>query len=57
MEMRKRILRSLAAQRNATQLIAVAKAEKDPEMKRLALQHLSGMRSPEATEYFAELLK
>ncbi|MFN0106924.1 MAG: HEAT repeat domain-containing protein [Bryobacteraceae bacterium] len=56
-ELRRRILRSLASQNSAKQLIDVAKSEKDPDLRRQAVQHLTQMRSPEATAYLMELLK
>ncbi|MBI2685847.1 MAG: HEAT repeat domain-containing protein [Acidobacteria bacterium] len=56
-EVRRRILRSLAAQNSAKQLIDVAKNEKDPDLRRQAVQYLTHMRSPEATAYLMELLK
>ena len=56
-EFRRRILRSLAGQNNAKQLIDVAKSEKDPELRRQAVELLTRMRNPEATAYLMELLK
>ena len=50
------ILRALGQQRNAKQLIAVARAEKDAELKRTALQHLTRMKGDEVTSYLTELL-
>ena len=41
---------------NATGLIAVARTEKDPELKKKAVEKLSLMNSKEATNYLMELL-
>ena len=54
---RSAILRGLSHQRNARQLIAVARLEKDPELKRAALQHLTRMKGDEVTSYLTELLE
>lgn len=54
---RSAILRGLSQQRNAKQLIAVARKETDPELKRQALQHLSHMKGDEVTTYLTELLE
>ena len=55
--MRGAILRGLAQQRNAKQLIALARKETDPELKRSALQHLTRMKGDEVTTYLTELLE
>jgi len=55
--MRSAILRGLSQQRNAKQLIAVARIEKDPELKRTALQHLTRMKGDDVTSYLTELLE
>ena len=44
-------------QRNAKALVDLARAEKDPAVKRDLVQKLSVMRAPEATDYMLELLK
>jgi hypothetical protein len=54
---RRAILRGLSQQRNAKQLIALARTETDPELKRQALQHLSRMKGEEVTAYLTELLQ
>ena len=53
---RRAVIDVFTQQRNAKQLIDLARKETDPQIKRLILQRLSGMKSPEATEYFLELL-
>jgi HEAT repeat protein len=55
-QVRGAILRGLFQQSNAKALIEVAKKESDPGLKREAVQQLSMMKSPEATEYLVELL-
>lgn len=51
------IINALFVQRNATALVEMARAEKDPAMKREIVQRLSNMRTKEATDYLLELLK
>ena len=51
------ILDALASQNNAKGLVSLARAEKDPQMKRRIVQRLSGLSGPEAADYLAELLK
>jgi len=41
---------------NAKALVAVAKSEKDPELKKRAVEKLSLMGSKEGNEYLMELL-
>lgn len=53
---RNAILRALSHQGNAKQLIAVARKETNPELKRAALQHLSHMKGEDVTAYLMELL-
>ena len=53
---RNAILRALSHQGNAKQMIALARKETNPELKRAALQHLSRMRGDEVTTYLMELL-
>jgi hypothetical protein len=38
-------------------LVEIARAEKDPELKREAVKKLSVMNNREATDYLLELLK
>ena len=54
--LRKKVLEALFNQNNARQLVEVARKEKDPELKKAAVQRLSNMRSKEATEFLLELL-
>ena len=56
-ETRGRVLRALFTQNNAKQLVEIARKETNPELKKAAVQHLSHMRSKEATDYLVELLK
>jgi hypothetical protein len=48
---------ALYVQRNAAALVALARAEKDPGLKKDIVSRLSTMRSKEATDYMLELLK
>jgi hypothetical protein len=56
-EARREILSSLAAHQNAAILVELARAEKDPAMKREIVQRLTSMNSKEAADYLFELLK
>ncbi len=51
------VIEAFFVQRNATALVALARAEKDPDLKKKIVSRLSMMRSPEATDYLLELLK
>jgi len=44
-------------QHNARALVELARAEKDPSMKKELVSKLSTMKAPEATDYMLELLK
>jgi HEAT repeat protein len=57
MDTRKVAVDALAMHRNAAPLVALARAEKSPEMKTYIVLKLSVMRAPEAREYMLELLK
>ncbi len=50
------ILRALAMSGDAKQLIDVARKEKDPQLKREAVQHLAHMHTQEATDFLMEVL-
>src|SRR5438034_5931032 len=50
------VLNAYFLQGNATALVAIARSEKDPELRKAAVQKLSLMRSKEATDYLMELL-
>ncbi|HXH39149.1 MAG TPA: hypothetical protein VNN08_11020, partial [Thermoanaerobaculia bacterium] len=56
-EVRKAVIEALFIQGNARALVALARAEKDPETKREIIQKLSVMRSKQATDYLMEFLK
>jgi hypothetical protein len=56
-EVREEVLNAFFLQNNATALVAIARAEKDPELKKTAVQKLSIMHSKEGTEYLMELLQ
>jgi HEAT repeat protein len=55
-KMRSRVIEALFVQDNARQLVAVARKETNPELKKAAVSRLSHMRSKEATDYLMELL-
>jgi hypothetical protein len=54
---REEVLNAFFLQGNATALVAIARAEKDPQLKKAAVQKLSLMNSKEATDYLMELLQ
>ena len=55
---RRAVIDALSSNRNgAPALVALARAEKDPEMRRELVRRLSNMRAPEAQAYMLELLK
>jgi HEAT repeat protein len=54
---KREILRSLGNQGAVKQLIECARKEKDPELKRVAVQRLGEMKSKEALDFIEELLK
>jgi hypothetical protein len=56
-EIKRQVLRALSNQRDAKQLIALARKETNPELKRDALRHLSNMKGEEVTAYLTELLE
>jgi HEAT repeat protein len=53
---RRAVIDAFANQRNTKVLIELAKKEADPAMKKRIVQRLSDMKSPEATDYFMEIL-
>jgi len=55
--LKEEVLNAYFLQGNATALVAIARAEKDPALKRRAVEKLSVMGSKEATDYLMELLK
>jgi HEAT repeat protein len=54
---REEVLNAFFIQGNASALVAIARNEKDSELKKEAVQKLSLMRSKEATDYLMELLQ
>jgi TolA-binding protein len=56
-QVKEEIINALFVQRNATALVEMARAEKDPAMKREIVERLTNMRTKEATDYLLELLK
>ncbi len=56
-EARKEAINALFLQSNATMLVELARAEKDPLMKKEIVSKLALMQSKEATDYLMELLK
>jgi hypothetical protein len=56
-EVKKRIINGLFVSQDATRLVALARAEKDVQLKKEIVQKLSLMKSKEATDYLVELLK
>jgi HEAT repeat protein len=54
---REAVLQGFFVQGNAKRLIEVARTEKDPELKRRAVQHLSVMGHPDATKFMLEILE
>lgn len=57
LSIRKEVLNSLFIQGNAAALVAIARAEKDPELKKAAVQKLSLMNTKESSDYMMELLQ
>jgi tetratricopeptide (TPR) repeat protein len=56
-EVKSDVIDALAIQQNATVLVALARVEKNPTLKREIVEKLSTMRSKEAADYMLELLK
>lgn len=55
--LKEEVLNSYFLQGNAAAMVAIARNEKDPELKRVAVSKLSIMHSKEATEYLMEILQ
>lgn len=55
--LKEEVLNSYFLQGNASALVAIARSEKDPELKKTAVSKLSLMHSKEATDYLMELLQ
>jgi tetratricopeptide (TPR) repeat protein len=56
-DVRRAVVNALFLQNNAAALVSLARAEKNPEMKKEIVSKLSIMKSKEATDYLLELLK
>jgi HEAT repeat protein len=56
-DVKKAVINALFLQQNATALVALARAERNTELKKEIVSKLSNMRSKEATDYMLELLK
>lgn len=56
-KVRREIIGVLAERGNAGALVAIARKEKDPELKREIVHRLSQMKSKEATDYLLEILE
>ena len=54
---REEVLNAYFLQGNAGAIVAIAKAEKDPGLKKRAVEKLSLMHSKEASDYMMELLQ
>jgi hypothetical protein len=55
--LREEVLNAYFLQGNATALVAIARGEKDPELRKVAVSKLSLMHSKEAMEYLMEILE
>jgi hypothetical protein len=55
--LKEEVLNAYFLQQNAAALVAIARSEKDPELKKAAVSKLSLMHSKEATDYLMELLQ
>ena len=54
---REEVLNAYFLQENASAIVAIARTEKDPGLKKTAVQKLSLMHSKEASDYIMELLQ
>jgi len=50
-------MNGVGVQGNGGAIVAIARGEKDPELKKAAVSKLSLMHSKEATDYLMELLQ
>lgn len=55
--LREEVLNAYFLQNNAAAIVAIARGEKDPQLRKVAVQKLSLMHSKEATDYLMELLQ
>jgi hypothetical protein len=56
-DVRKEVLNAYFIQNNASGLVAIARSEKDPELKKEAVSKLALMHDKEATDYLMEILQ
>jgi len=56
-EVKAEVLNAYFLQGNAKALVAIARSEKDPELKKTAVSKLTVMHSKEGTDYLMELLQ
>lgn len=56
-EVREAVLNSLFLQHNSKALVALARGEKDPQMKRKIVEKMALVNSKETTDYMMEILK
>jgi hypothetical protein len=56
-DVREEVLNAYFLQGDAAALVAIARSEKDPELKKVAVSKLSLMHSKEGTEYLMEILQ
>jgi hypothetical protein len=56
-EVKEEVLNSYFLQNNAAAIVAIARNEKDPELRKTAVSKLSIMHSKEATDYLMEILQ
>jgi hypothetical protein len=56
-DLKAEVLNAYFLQGNASALVAIAKSEKDPELKKTAVSKLALMNSKEGTDYLMEILK
>lgn len=53
---KKRVMQALFNQNSAKQLVEIARKETNPDLRRTAVQHLSHMKSKDASDFLMELL-
>ena len=56
-EVKEEVLNAFFIQNNAAAIVAIARSEKDPQLKKTAVSKLSIMHSKEAADYLMELLQ
>ena len=55
-DIRKEIMNAFFLQGNAKALVNIARSEKDPELRKTAVEKLSLMNSKESTDFMMEIL-